>query len=310
MAENSTYRSLTILAKDVNKIVNKDISRDSYLTFLVEKGYVDDIRTINSEGFNHDIKYAYSNDGRSKWPTYGLEIVNLLAANIDLISSIDSQHKSTRSGTKTEKRESHSAHKSAPSPAPILENFFDFDSDYAFKYLKLDEFVTIDTETTGLSKNDEVVELAIVGMDKQVLYYSTFYPTVEVNPAAAKVNHFSKAKLKGSPCIKDEWQKIVEAIGNKKVLCHNTPFDKRLLTQTFARYNIPYDIERAFNGAYDSKDIAKKWIKSDKYDLNHLAHLVGIEREELHEATDDCVMTIEVLERLEYALKMKHEVLK
>ena len=309
MAENFTRLSLTALVNHINRKLNKDISRDSYLAFLIEKGYVDDIRTINSEGFHHDIEYAYSNDGRSKWPTYGLEIVNLLVTNIDLISSIDSQRKSARSEYKPEKKESHSAHKSAPSPAPILENFFDFDSNYAFNYLKLDEFVIIDTETTGLSKSDEVVELAIVGMDKQVLYYSTFYPTVEVNPAAAKVNHFSKAKLKGSPCIKDEWQKIVEAIGNKKILCHNTPFDKRLLMQTFARYNIPYDIERAFNGAYDSKDIAKKWIKSDKYDLNHLAHLVGIEREELHEATDDCVMTIEFLERLEYALKMKYEVL-
>ena len=49
-----------------------------------------------------------------------------------------------------------------------------------YPLLDIDNFIVIDTETTGMTADDEVIELAVVDMDGTVLYDSTFCPVTEV----------------------------------------------------------------------------------------------------------------------------------
>lgn len=310
--------SLTALTKYVNEKTGKNIHRDTALYVLVKKNFVSDIKTITEEGLRNGVSYAYDKyNSNIRWPVYDHSIQEMFLNNIDAIVDIDEKIKAKREAEKAEKEAAKKAEKEAKrrAAASNLASSSCFisskrvfkDDSMKFPYLHLDNFVVIDTETSGMSKNDEVIEIAIVDSDKNCLYHSTFYPSVDVNPMASKVNGFTKENLKGSPLFKDEWKKIETAIGGRPIMCHNTPFDKRLLAQTCAKYNIPFDVNYAFRGSYDSRDIAKAWLFSSDYSLNTLAHLVGITREEKHEAVDDCVMTVEFIENLEALICSKNE---
>ena len=57
-----------------------------------------------------------------------------------------------------------------------------------------------------------------------------------------------------------------------------------------------------FADCYDSVNIAKKHIDLQSYSLENIAHSLGIKRMESHRAADDCIMTLEILTRLEILL--------
>lgn len=172
-----------------------------------------------------------------------------------------------------------------------------------YPLLGIDNFVVIDTETTGMTADDEVIELSVVDMDGTVLYDSTFCPVSEVNPFASSVNHLTNECLCDSPLFTDEWSKIKSFIGNKKVLAHNTKFDQRIIKQTLEKYNMDSSIvDSLFADCYDSVSIAKKYLDLPSYSLENIAHSLGIRRAESHRAADDCIMTLEVLTRLEILL--------
>lgn len=175
-----------------------------------------------------------------------------------------------------------------------------------YENLGIADFVVLDTETTGMSRGDEVIELALVDMDGTVLYESTFEPEVIINPFASRVNGFYNSDLEGAPLFKGEWENIKSAIGGKKLLGHNLSFDKRLIAQTLRRYDLdPTEVDSLFQDYYDSQYIAKRHLVAKSYSLENLAHQVGVTRPESHRAADDCLMTLEFLSKLEQILEDK-----
>lgn len=185
----------------------------------------------------------------------------------------------------------------------LTNNDFESPALVEFPNLNIKDFVVLDTETTGMSSKDEVIELAVVSMAGEVLYSSTFSPTVMVSPSASAVNHLTNEMLYYSPNFAEEWDKIKAAIGDKKILGHNLAFDRKMVRQTLERYGISgEESDRLFKGYYDSYYIAKSHIETKSYSLENLSHLVGIRRFENHRAADDCIMTIEFLNRLEVLL--------
>lgn len=168
-----------------------------------------------------------------------------------------------------------------------------------------EDFVVVDTETTGLSNDDEIIELSVVSKMGDILYHSYFMPTKTINPGAAAVNHITMDMLKRihAPRFKDEWAKIKVAIGGRPILGHNIKFDARLVQMTLGKYEIdPREGADAFRGMFDSQVIAKNYISASSYKLCNLAHMVGITREEQHDSSDDCRMTVEFLSRLDRIL--------
>lgn len=157
-----------------------------------------------------------------------------------------------------------------------------------------DDFIMLDTETTGLENDDEVVELGIIDARGNELYSCTFKPEKEVNPEAAKVSGLTNEKLAGSPLFKDEWPKIKAVIADHPVIAHNIDFDSRLLAQTARKYGLEDDYK--FARMYDTRDMARKAFKMQRggYSMQSLSDVLGLGTEK-HRAVEDCQMELQLL---------------
>ena len=377
--------SASMLAKSFAEF---EIKRDQIISFLVDKGYIVDIRTATELGLEKGVQYKYSDTG-SKWPVYDEKIQQYILDNIDIIKTYETACSNTYatkiseegtvivpSASITEFVESNgldskTAYRAlieldyviknnegkcyVPTESGLCKGIVIAKNKRGFKMivypadvqrevlnklgitnikeaikqetpkldlapltaisvpdglilseyplLDIDNFVVIDTETTGMAADDEVIELAVVDMDGTVLYDSTFCPVTVVNRYASAVNHLTNDCLCDSPKFADEWGKIKTLIGNRKILAHNAKFDKRIIKQTLEEYNMDSTIvDSLFAAYYDSVSIVKKYLDLPSYSLENIAHSLGIIRVESHRAADDCIMTLEVLTRLEILL--------
>lgn len=99
--------------------------------------------------------------------------------------------------------------------------------------------VMLDTETTGLSYDDEIVEISVGNLKTQEIIYSTLVKAQkESNPKAAEINGITPKLLKNAPTISDVWSNILKAVGSNLVLASNSAFDERMLKQSLEKHGI------------------------------------------------------------------------
>ena len=159
-----------------------------------------------------------------------------------------------------------------------------------------DDFVILDTETTGFAGTDEVVELGITDLQGNEIYHSFFHPERPMGYGAAKVTGISAAALSKEPYFKNEWDKIKAIINNRQIMAFNTKFDKRLMIQTAQRYQLD-GAELMFANCLDALDIVKKYHGSS-LKLCEACKKVGITDEQKHRATYDCLWVALLLDKL------------
>lgn len=107
--------------------------------------------------------------------------------------------------------------------------------------------IFLDTETTGLGDDDQVIEIGIVSAAGEVLLRTLVRPTVPVDPEAQAVHGITAEDLADAP----EWSEIaslVEAVlaSRRPMVIFNADFDVRLLRQTAAAHgDVPAWIDEA-----------------------------------------------------------------
>lgn len=168
---------------------------------------------------------------------------------------------------------------------------------YPKEDLPNDNFVILDTETTGLSSNDEVVELSILDNKGNEIYHSLFNPENPISYTAANVTHISMAEVSWAPKFGDEWPKIKEIIGDRYIIAHNITFDKRLMTQTAIRYGATkQECDALFEDCVDSMNVFQKY--AGKMKLQVACDKLGFQITQTHRASDDCVMILYMFDAL------------
>ena len=101
------------------------------------------------------------------------------------------------------------------------------------------ETLILDTETTGLDAHDEVIQLAIVDMQGNVLLHTLVRPTVPVGTEARAIHGITDEVLAEAPYFAQLYDTIAGLLGNRSVLAYHADFDRRLLAQTCAKYGLP-----------------------------------------------------------------------
>lgn len=100
--------------------------------------------------------------------------------------------------------------------------------------------VYIDTETTGLEKDHEVVEISIVDSDGSLLFTSLIKPTRPIPADAQRIHHIKDADVASAPAWPILWPKIRSFLFGRSIAAYNAPFDLRMMQQSHARYRLPW----------------------------------------------------------------------
>lgn len=99
-----------------------------------------------------------------------------------------------------------------------------------------DKWLILDTETTGLDENAQIVELSILDMFGNSVYDSLLKPKCFIPFDAQKIHHITEDMVKGVPTIVDVWPHVCDVVGNRKVIVYNANYDKRLIEQSLNAY--------------------------------------------------------------------------
>jgi DNA polymerase-3 subunit epsilon len=111
---------------------------------------------------------------------------------------------------------------------------FDRDSAIAWSQavLSVPNVVFLDTETTGLDGNAEIIEVAVVDGFGNVLVDSFIRPTRPIPFGASAVHRIFDHHVAGAPQWIEVYPSIAAAIQNRLVIVYNAEYDSRLMLQT------------------------------------------------------------------------------
>ena len=99
--------------------------------------------------------------------------------------------------------------------------------------------VIFDTETTGLGGNAEIVEIACIDGDGELLFTSLVRPAHPIPRDATNVHSITDADVQDAPTIVDLMPRLQEiwqqANRGNRVFAYNLDYDARLLVQSSRR---------------------------------------------------------------------------
>jgi DNA polymerase III subunit epsilon len=137
-----------------------------------------------------------------------------------------------------------------------------------------DEYVIIDTETTGLKRHDQIIELSIVAASGQVLYDKLLQPSCSISEGAMNAHHISEAMVAQARCFKEEWSEIEAAIAGRACITYNAEFDFRMLRQSAIAHNVDlpefdwYCAMREYARFWDAPGREGTWLGSKRLSSN------------------------------------------
>ncbi|WP_162046380.1 3'-5' exonuclease [Vibrio taketomensis] len=173
--------------------------------------------------------------------------------------------------------------------------------------LDLTHAVILDTETTGLDNNSEVVEISLINaLTGDVLFTSLVQPCDPIPAQATRIHGITNDDVKDSPNFKIIWERHVEPLlRDKELVIYNEDFDIRLILQSLARFCSDTFLFETQSALYSMSHCAMVWYAGfygqwDDYhenlrwqSLTNACRQQGIDVSDLkaHRATADCEMT-------------------
>jgi DNA polymerase III subunit epsilon len=171
---------------------------------------------------------------------------------------------------------------------------------------KKNSYVILDTETTGLEDEDEIIQMAIIDLEKNVLYNTLLKPKLKksISRDATMIHGIKKNDLIDAPYFETAVHKFLDVTENKTILIYNAEFDIRLLQQTCYANRIKKFPLSCWCVMKEYSKYVGEW---NEYHQNYrLQKLKGGD----HTALGDCLATlttIEVMAKSKTAKELKPE---
>jgi DNA polymerase-3 subunit epsilon len=162
-------------------------------------------------------------------------------------------------------------------------------------------YVILDTETTGLGKNDEIIQMAVIDLNGTVLFNENIRPTKKkrISQESTDIHGLTMKHLANSPTFREFSTPLEKVIGNRKIITYNVSFDVRLYQQTWrlaggfmpkGEWQCAMIAYAKFVGEWNKLHEDYKWQKLEGGD---------------HSALGDCMATLEVIKFMASATKLK-----
>ncbi|MBA7653334.1 3'-5' exonuclease DinG [subsurface metagenome] len=143
----------------------------------------------------------------------------------------------------------------------------------AQEFLKRDP-VILDTETTGLKGNDEIIEIAVVNMKGKVLFNSLVKPVKLIPAAATSIHGITDQAVRNAPNLDMLWEGVRGILYERPVGIYNSNFDLRLIRQSLDKYGIKLreikevlcimKLYAIYSGVWDDYHDHYRWFKLEE----------------------------------------------
>lgn len=175
----------------------------------------------------------------------------------------------------------------------------------------------LDTETTGLGGDAEIVEISLINSHGTTLLSTLVKPLKPIPAEATAIHGITHAMVENAPRWPDVFAEFCKLTSGKTVVIYNRDYDTRLLDQTNAAWgiSIPLDMERPefacamlayaeFYGQTDSRRGGYKWQK-----LTEAVKQQGVDNQAgAHRAIFDCLATLRLIKAMAAGSRHHHSV--
>ncbi len=164
-------------------------------------------------------------------------------------------------------------------------------------------FYILDTETTGIGKGDEIVQIGVIDKHGDVVLDTLVKPTQPVPLGATEVHGLNDAMLAQAPTFADVYTTLSMKLAGAPLVAYNMDFDWRMLKQTTGLYKLPMlrtgvrhcamKQYAAFRGVWNNRRGSYTW-----HSLSKAAAYEKITVIDAHSALGDVRMTLKLIERM------------
>ena len=160
--------------------------------------------------------------------------------------------------------------------------------------------IYLDTETTGISKSDEIIEISVIDHDGTELFWKLLKPTIPIPREAEKIHGISNRKVADAQPWPLLWPQLRTIVYGRLIAAYNASFDARMMEQSHQRYRLPWrekldfvDVMQLFSefrGEWDSFRSSYRLFK-----LADAGRFFQIELLNAHRSSADALLTRAVL---------------
>ena len=158
----------------------------------------------------------------------------------------------------------------------------------------------LDTETTGISKSDEIVEISIIEHDGTELFTKLVKPSQPIPREAERIHGISNTRVASAQAWPILWPQIRPILYGRVIAAYNAPFDLRMMEQSHQRYRLPWrenlefldvlQLFSEFRGEWDPVRSSYRFFK-----LAEAGRFFNISLPNAHRSSADALLTRAVL---------------
>jgi DNA polymerase-3 subunit epsilon len=127
-----------------------------------------------------------------------------------------------------------------------------------------EKYLILDTETTGLSLRDEIIEIGILNIAGEVIFNSLIKPSIAIPPEASDIHGITDEMVQTSPTFSDIYDELVRILRHKEIIIYNANFDINMLGEACRKINrFPLELrDRSFCAMkiYSDYCVSSKWL--------------------------------------------------
>lgn len=125
--------------------------------------------------------------------------------------------------------------------------------------------VFLDSETTGLSDSDQVIEVAVLDTDGSPLLVSLVKPTIPVSPGARSVHGIEDDELANAPGFNEVLPELERMLNGRVVVVYNLEYDWQILTASACAHDLDLSGVQPTERICAMKLYAQFWGEWDSY---------------------------------------------
>ena len=175
---------------------------------------------------------------------------------------------------------------------------------WARDLLAAGDFIIFDTETTGFDTHDEIIQIAVIDPNGDVLLDQLIKPEQPI--LNSQYHGITGDMVKDAPAFPAVYDRIKAALGGKPVIAYNFEYDSRMVNQVCRKHKLPewglegecvMEMYAQFNGEWNDFHGNYRWKK-----LREALAAFGLKHEDFgakeHDAATDARATLAVIRKM------------